>query len=325
MNHDADLQSRPAAMLRLILQDDSMPRTVFWARFLEALKQSGAHDIMVPAEDIACETNWPVYGNPAAAYIRGPAHDFETGKNVDRYLDRIVGFARENPEQCFLVVNMEAFFRFPLILRNIKNIYIADGNLVEFERALNPRTISLPALPITAGIPPDLESRDILASFQGFASHPVRHALASIADGKKIIVNLVEQSNHVGKINALTKTVETLYERLLKRSIFAFVPRGDANYSYRLLEVMSFGCIPVILSDGWVLPFDRVLQWDAFSLRFSADAISLIPDLLGSLSEDEISVRFREVQKVYAAHFKDWDCIVETLFSELEALRRIQP
>jgi len=103
------------------------------------------------------------------------------------------------------------------------------------------------------------------------------------------------------------------------------VPRGDANFSYRLLEVMSFGCIPVILSDGWVLPFDRVLHWDAFSLRFSADVIPMIPDLLGSLSGDEITVRFKEVQRVYAAHFKDLDRIVETLFDELDALQQIQP
>ena len=33
--------------------------------------------------------------------------------------------------------------------------------------------------------------------------------------------------------------------------MFAFVPRGDALFSYRLLEVMARGAIPVILSDGW--------------------------------------------------------------------------
>lgn len=302
-----------------------MPRTIFWHRFLEALKQSDAylrnsHDFLIPVEDVASETNWPVYGNPAAVYIRGTAHEFGTGKNVDRYLDSVVEFARKNAAQRLLVVNMHPFFRFPLFLRNIKNIYVADGNLVEFERALNPRTISLPALPISTGVPPDLESRDILASFQGVASHPLRHALASIADGKKIIVNLVEPSNHVGKINALTKTTDKLYEGLLKNSIFAFVPRGDANFSYRLLEVMSFGCIPVILSDGWVLPFDRVLHWNTFSLSFSSDAIPMIPDVLGSLSDDEISGRFKEVQSIYNAHFKDLDCIVETLFNELDTL-----
>lgn len=302
-----------------------MPRTIFWHRFLEALKQSDAylrnsHDFLIPVEDLACETNWPVYGNPVGAYIRGTAHEFGSGKNADRYLERVVEVARKNAAQRLLLVNMHPFFRVPLFLRNIKNIYVADGNLVEFERALNPRTISLPALPISTGVPPNLESRDILASFQGVASHPIRHALASIADGEKIIVNLVDRSNHIGKINALNKTTDKSYGGLLENSIFAFVPRGDANFSYRLLEVMSFGCIPVILSDGWVLPFDRVLHWNTFSLSFSSDAIPMIPGIIGSLSDDEISGRFKEVQNIYNAHFKDFDCIVETLFNELDTL-----
>lgn len=312
-------------MLEFILQDDSMPRTIFWDRFLEAAKKSSAclnhsHDFLIPGEDIAIETNWPAYGNPAAAYVRGVTHEIGNGKNVNRYLGRVVEAAQEKPEKRFLLVNMHPFFRVPLFLREMKNIYIADCNLVEFERALNPRTISFPALPISTGVPLSFGSREILASFQGVASHPVRHALASIADGKKIIVNFVERSNHVGKINALTKSTDNNYEGLLRNSIFAFVPRGDANFSYRLLEVMSFGCIPVILSDGWVLPFDRILSWDKFSLSFSADAIPLIPNILGSLSKNELYSRFERVKITYDAHFGDLDRIVETLFNELAIL-----
>jgi hypothetical protein len=311
-------------MIRLVLQDDSMPRTVFWDRFLEALGRSDAHlrakDYFVPAEDIASETNWPAYGNPGAAFTRGSEGEFTSLAHVSGYLARIAAVAQDNAAARVLVVNMHPFLSVARFLRNIENIYIADGNLVDSERALNPRTISMPALPIATGAAPALESRDILASFQGVASHPIRHALASIADGKKIIVNLVDGGNYAGKVNALMKTRDGQYEELLGNSVFAFVPRGDANFSYRLLEVMSFGCIPVILSDGWVLPFDRLLQWNTFSMRFSSDAIPMIPRILGSLGDKEISSRFKEVQRIYEAHFKDLDCIVGTLFDELDTL-----
>lgn len=312
-------------MLEFILRDDSMPRTIFWDRFLDAARQSSAclhnsHDFLIPGEDIAIETNWPAYGSPATAYLRGATHEIGSGKNVNRYLGRVVEAARERSEKRFLLVNMHPFFRVPLFFREMKNIYIADCNLVEFERALNPRTISFPALPFSIGVPLTPGSRKILASFQGIASHPVRHALASIADGKRIIVNLVERSNHVGKINALTKSTDKTYEQLLENSVFAFVPRGDANFSYRLLEVMSFGCIPVILSDGWVLPFDRLLSWDKFSLRFSTDAIPLIPSILGSLSQNELYSRFEKVRTTYDTHLRDLGRIVDTLFAELNLL-----
>ena len=65
-------------MLRigLCLPDDTIPRTVFWERFIKALRQSeffteSDADILVPLEDTAMETNWPRYGNPKTAYVRG--------------------------------------------------------------------------------------------------------------------------------------------------------------------------------------------------------------------------------------------------------------
>jgi hypothetical protein len=35
----------------------------------------------------------------------------------------------------------------------------------------------------------------------------------------------------------------------------------------RLLDVMSAGSIPVIVSNHAVLPFDDVLDWESFSVR----------------------------------------------------------
>jgi hypothetical protein len=311
-----------SAMLHLNLPDQTMPRTIFWQRFLDTLAKpefvSSKPNFSVPTEDLAIETNWPEFGNLMAAYAIGGPHDLDS---VNRYLDKVVKFAQSNPEISILQLNMLPFFRVPIYLRKLSNIFIADGNLVHFERALNPRTISFPALPISSGFQSAPPSRPILASFQGADSHPVRQKLAAIADGERIVVKLVDRSNHVGKINALTETADQSYVELLQNSTFAFVPRGDANFSYCLLEVMSFGCIPVILSDGWVLPFDRTLRWDTFSLSFSMDHVPRIRDILTALSEDEILRRTNEVGRVYDKHFKNLDCIVRTLFTELTDLQ----
>ena len=188
----------------------------------------------------------------------------------------------------------------------------------------------MPALPIIVARSVRAGARPVLASFQGVNSHPVRQSLQGISNGKSIVVNIVDRARHVGKIDAIALNSDTDYEQLLVNSTFAFVPRGDALFSYRLLEVMSFGCIPIILSDGWVLPFDRTVQWEEFSLHVHAEAIPLIPQLLASLTPDDILARHEKTLAAYRSHLSSLEKIVATVFREAEApaihlsLRRLE-
>lgn len=51
-------------------------------------------------------------------------------------------------------------------------------------------------------------------------------------------------------------------QHVMEGSIFAAAPRGDNRFSYRFTEVLSAGAIPVIHSDGWVLPFShQLIDW----------------------------------------------------------------
>lgn len=46
------------------------------------------------------------------------------------------------------------------------------------------------------------------------------------------------------------------YAALLAGSRACLVPRGAGLHSYRLAEAVSCGCVPLVLSDGWVMPFE---------------------------------------------------------------------
>jgi hypothetical protein len=87
------------------------------------------------------------------------------------------------------------------------------------------------------------------------------------------------------------------YQALLQQPIFAFVPRGDCLFSYRFLEVISFGCIPIVLADGWILPFDRIIRWDGQALH---------------------------LPETWRCTFATWDGLVETLFQEIDLMRQRQ-
>lgn len=56
------------------------------------------------------------------------------------------------------------------------------------------------------------------------------------------------------------------YTDLLTASQFGLAPRGNQRWSSRLIEVMAHDSIPVIISDGYTLPYEQVIDWDSMSL-----------------------------------------------------------
>jgi len=307
-----------------ICEDAAMPRTVFYERFKGAVCRNPAYrengaDLLIPAEDTANETNWPRYGNPDSAYVRGSRPDLSNEGIFFRYMDGIARYAYEHNERRVLIVNMHPFLRLPVTFKPLANVIVADGSLANFERALNPRTISIPALPLVTE-PANARHRDVLASFQGAPSHPLRHILARLHDGKDFVIKLVDTAAYAGRIDMEGGATDGEYESLLDRSVFAFVPRGDALFSYRLLETMARGAIPVVLSDGWVLPFDRLIDWANCSVRFHHEAVHRIPETLRAFMPEDILRMQRNVRGVYARVFANLDRIVASLFEEAAIL-----
>jgi hypothetical protein len=297
--------------------DGSMPRTVFYDQFALAVTRNRRFagidvpaDVLLPAEDVSFELNWPRYGRMESAFVRG---QLDPGK-ASAYVRSFVAMRRT----C-CVVNMHPFVRVPLSLANAAHVIVADINLAAGERSVNPRTISMPALPIVAGRP-ETRPRPILASFRGIRSHACRGELARLHNGRDIVCQFVDRSNHVGKLDATAGQVDHDYAALLANSVFAFVPRGDALFSYRLLEVMSFGCIPIVLSDGWILPFERSIDWPAIALCPRESEIAGIPSQLAALSAERIANMQRGVAATYATKLSSFDAIVEALFGEIELI-----
>jgi hypothetical protein len=78
--------------------------------------------------------------------------------------------------------------------------------------------------------------------------------------------------------------VKKNYASALRRCRFFLCPRGNGVGSVRLFETMQSARVPVILSDGYVLPPD--INWDACAVRIAEKDLRHIPDILRARHAD---------------------------------------
>lgn len=297
----------------LIYPDEAMPLTVFYDTVRKIVQARGdfsqtlgSSDLAFLHEDLTAETNWPRYGRQESALVRGAFDDLV----YTQYLGKVL----ESPVPV-CVICMQAYIMPHAYIVQNPNFILADGCLTTADRALNPRTISMPALPLVSG-QCDVSRKKRLASFRGAANHPVRQALTELNTIPGFCCEVIEKGGYHGKIDALGGVTDGSYADLLDESLFAIIPRGFEHFSYRLLEAMSFGCIPIILSDGWVLPFDRTIPWREMSLHIPENAYHRIPDLIARLSPETIFALQNKVVQVYQGHLSSLEVIIDRLIGE---------
>ena len=168
---------------------------------------------------------------------------------------------------------------------------------------------SLPEINMVGGeIPeklggPPMKERPYLAFFAGQDHGPVRphlfrHWLVG-RDGKADD----DDDKHANGMKVFRKIPSALnetYQDFMRRSKFCLCPGGFEVNSPRLVEAIYYDCIPVIIADGFVLPFSDVLNWDTFSLQVKEKDIPRLKEILENVplaACEEMQSKIREVRR----------------------------
>jgi len=64
------------------------------------------------------------------------------------------------------------------------------------------------------------------------------------------------------------------YFEVMGKSHFCLIPEGTSSWTNHLYESFFAGCVPIILSDRFVLPFQELIDWQRLSIRWPQDAVS---------------------------------------------------
>ncbi|CAN1345217.1 Probable glycosyltransferase At3g07620 [Linum perenne] len=164
----------------------------------------------------------------------------------------------------------------------------------------NPKKdVSLPEINLPTGeIPPkppldESNNRSVLAFFAGRMHGKIRPVLFKHWKDK--------DDPDIRVYETLPKGVS--YQEMMKKSKFCLCPSGHEVASPRIPEAIYADCVPILISQDYVPPFNDVLNWKAFSVQVSVEEIQNLKSILMAISEERYLDLVSNVRQV-KRHFE---------------------
>jgi len=174
-------------------------------------------------------------------------------------------------------------------------IFSAGGNV----QGQNIIPIPLVCSPLPVQITKNSHKPNLLACFVGSYTHPIRKILLNVCKPINDIIFYMRQST--GK--PLLKNEFEMFIDYALNSKFCLCPRGYGLNSFRIYESMQLGCIPVIITDKFYLPWEDELDWKDFSVLITENDIPNLEHILRSYSEEKINYMKNKINELWPIYF----------------------
>lgn len=107
------------------------------------------------------------------------------------------------------------------------------------------------------------------------------------------------------------------YPEIMEQGTFCLVIRGVRLAQPTLLEAMATNCIPVIIADNIILPFQEIIDWTLASVIIREADLHSINTVLRAISLSKIKELQRQGRFLYNKYFKGIETIVMSMLDEL--------
>lgn len=102
------------------------------------------------------------------------------------------------------------------------------------------------------------------------------------------------------------------YPQILQGASYCLVIRGARLAQPILLDAMAAGCVPVIVADSLVMPFQEVLDWKRAAVFIAEEEFGGLLDTLRFISDDRLIEMQKNGRYLYENYFSGMEVITNT-------------
>ncbi|KAI3462145.1 hypothetical protein Pfo_018808 [Paulownia fortunei] len=187
-------------------------------------------------------------------------------------------------------VGVRATEGLPLLVKNSIRVVCSpsyDVGFIPHKDVALPQVLQPFALPAGGN---DVENRTTLGFWAGHRNSKIRVILARVWE------NDTELDISNNRINRATGHL--VYQKRFYRTKFCICPGGSQVNSARIADSIHYGCIPVILSNYYDLPFGDILNWHKFSVVLNEKDVYQLKQILKNITQEEFVTLHKNLVKV---------------------------
>ncbi|KAI4983580.1 hypothetical protein ZWY2020_025446 [Hordeum vulgare] len=194
-------------------------------------------------------------------------------------------------------VGVRAFEGLPFMVKNSIRVVCSPSYNVDF---IPHKDVALPQVLQPFALPEggnDIKNRTNLGFWAGHRNSKIRVILARVWEND---TELAISNNRINRAIG-----ELVYQKQFYRTKFCICPGGSQVNSARISDSIHYGCVPVILSDYYDLPFNDVLDWRKFAVVLKERDVYELKSILKSISQQEFVALHKslvQVQKHFVWH-----------------------